>query len=152
MANRYIPLISGYRDIIIYCNCRDPTKKKKFSSWSTNTTKLWKHNSFEIVNRFQSWIFSGLTVQYFSMKIAASSWKLKRADNVKNKGWVKKGMSESVTFQNNRISLNILRLCHINWIWEFDAAANCLTFQSTAALAEKIKNHILFYFVSHKWL
>ena len=57
MANRYIPLISGYRDIIIYCNCRDSTKKKKFSSWSTNTTKLWKHNSFEIVNRFQSWIF-----------------------------------------------------------------------------------------------
>ena len=87
---------------------------------------------------------SGLTVQHFSMKIAASSWKLKRAHNVKNKGWVKKGMSGSVTFQNNGISLNILRLCHINWIWEFDVAANCLTFQSTAALLEKIKNHILY--------
>ena len=53
-------------------------------------------------------------------------------------------MSGSVTFQNNGISLNILRLCHINWIWEFDVAANCLTFQSTAALLEKIKNHILY--------
>ena len=78
------------------------------------------------------------------MKIAATSWKLKRTHKVKNKGWVKKGMSGSVTFQNNGISLNILRLCHINWIWEFDAAANCLTFQSTAALPEKIKNHILY--------
>ena len=43
----------------------------------------------------------------------------------------------------NPISLNILRpglLCHINWIWEFCSAANCLTFLLPAP--EQIPNHI----------